>query len=219
MSAPSPIRGLYAITDPTLIPDEHLLSAAHAALKGGARLLQYRDKTASRKQQRYRAQQLQALCAENNSLFIVNDDPALAAASGADGVHIGQADASLERARDCLGSDKIIGVTCHSNLDLAKDAAQAGADYVAFGRFFSSHTKPSAPAATLDILSHAQTLPCPVVAIGGITPDNAPLLLQQGVQCLAVIHALFRHQTPADILAAAQHLSGLLASHSRQHTP
>ena len=113
------LHGLYAITDPALTPDERLLPAAEAALRGGARLLQYRDKTASPAQREYRAAQLRALCHQYDALFIVNDDPALAARVDADGVHIGQSDGGIKAARDQLGDSRIIGVTCHGDLALA----------------------------------------------------------------------------------------------------
>ncbi|WP_372636991.1 thiamine phosphate synthase [Alcanivorax jadensis] len=206
------IHGLYAITDPTLIPDRQLLPAAEAALRGGARLLQYRDKTASSAQRRQRASQLQALCRKHSALFLVNDDPTLAADIDADGVHIGQSDGGIARARQLLGPDKIIGVTCHSNLILAEQAADAGADYVAFGRFFPSRTKPQAPPADPLILDQArQRLTIPLVAIGGVDADNGCQLLAQGADALAVIHALFSHQSPEQIEQAARRLAALFS--------
>ena len=206
------IHGLYAITDPTLIPDRRLLPAAEAALRGGARLLQYRDKTASSAQRRQRASQLQALCRKHSALFLVNDDPTLAADIDADGVHIGQSDGGIARARQLLGPDKIIGVTCHSNLILAEQAADAGADYVAFGRFFPSRTKPQAPPADPLILDQArQRLTIPLVAIGGVDADNGCQLLAQGADALAVIHALFSHQSPEQIEQAARRLAALFS--------
>ena len=206
------IHGLYAITDPTLIPDRQLLLAAEAALRGGARLLQYRDKTASSAQRRQRASQLQALCRKRGALFLVNDDPTLAADIDADGVHIGQSDGGIARARQLLGPDKIIGVTCHSNLILAEQAADAGADYVAFGRFFPSRTKPQAPPADPLILDRArQRLTIPLVAIGGVDADNGCQLLAQGADALAVIHALFSHQSPEQIEQAARRLAALFS--------
>lgn len=204
------IHGLYAITDPTLIPDRQLLPAAEAALRGGARLLQYRDKTATPEQRRQRASQLQALCRQHNTLFLVNDDPALAADIDADGVHIGQSDGGIARARRLLGPDRIIGVTCHSDLGLAEQAACAGADYVAFGRFFPSLTKPQAPAADPHILYQArQRLTIPLVAIGGIDADNGGQLLNPGADALAVIHALFANPSPERVEQAARHLAAL----------
>lgn len=204
------IHGLYAITDPALIPDRQLLPAAEAALRGGARLLQYRDKTATPAQRRHRASQLQTLCRQYGALFLVNDDPALAADIEADGVHIGQSDGGIARARQRLGPGKIIGVTCHGDLTLAEQAAEGGADYVAFGRFFPSRTKPQAPPADPAILDQArQRLTIPLVAIGGIDSDNGGQLLERGADALAVIHALFSDPAPDQVERAAQQLSAL----------
>lgn len=207
------IHGLYAITDPALIPDRQLLPAAEAALRGGARLLQYRDKTATPAQRRHRASQLQTLCRQYGALFLVNDDPALAAEIEADGVHIGQSDGGIARARQRLGPDKIIGVTCHGDLTLAEQAAEAGADYVAFGRFFPSRTKPQAPPADSAILQQARKqLAIPLVAIGGIDAENGGRLLEQGADALAVIHALFSNPAPEHVEQAARRLAALFVT-------
>ena len=204
------IHGLYAITDPALIPDRQLLPAAEAALRGGARLLQYRDKTATTAQRRHRASQLQPLCRQYGALFLVNDDPALAADIEADGVHIGQSDGGIASARQRLGPGKIIGVTCHGDLALAEQAAEAGADYVAFGRFFPSRTKPQAPPADSAILQQARKrLAIPLVAIGGIDAENGGRLLEQGADALAVIHALFSSPAPEHVEQAARRLAAL----------
>lgn len=200
------IRGLYAITDPQLIAAEQLLAACEAALRGGARLLQYRDKPASDAERRQRAASLRDLCRDHGALLLVNDDPQLAADIGADGVHIGQSDGGIQRARQVLGPQAIIGVTCHNNPDLAKAAAEAGANYVAFGRFFPSHTKPGAPAANPSVLATA--VPLPKVAIGGVTPDNASALISAGADALAVIHSLF---SAADIEAQARLFANLFS--------
>ncbi|KZX61513.1 thiamine phosphate synthase [Alcanivorax sp. HI0033] len=207
------IHGLYAITDPALIPDRQLLPAAEAALRGGARLLQYRDKTATPAQRRHRASQLQTLCRQYGALFLVNDDPALAADIEADGVHIGQSDGGIARARQRLGPGKIIGVTCHGDLILAEQAAEAGADYVAFGRFFPSRTKPQAPPADSAILQQARKrLAIPLVAIGGIDAENGGRLLEQGADALAVIHALFSSPAPEHVEQAARRLAALFVT-------
>lgn len=200
------IRGLYAITDPKLIAAERLLSACEAALRGGARLLQYRDKPASDTTRRQRAASLRDLCRDHGALLLVNDDPQLAADIGADGVHIGQSDGGILRARQLLGAEAVIGVTCHSDKDLANAAAAAGASYVAFGRFYPSHTKPGAAQADLSIL--ATTVPLPKVAIGGVTPDNAPALIAAGADAVAVIHSLF---SAADIEAQARLFANLFS--------
>lgn len=205
------LDGLYAITDPGLTPGDALLPAAEAALRGGARLLQYRDKQASLPEREQQAMALAALCRRHGSLFIVNDDPALAKHVEADGVHMGQSDGAINRARQQLGPEKIIGISCHGDLDLAWRAVEDGADYVALGRFFTSRTKPGAPSASLAVLAAAcRSLPVPVVAIGGVTPDNAGQLCHQGARTLAVIHALFADPSPAAVERQAQRFSQLL---------
>lgn len=201
------IRGLYAITDPALIPAERLLAASEAALRGGARLLQYRDKPATPSERRARAASLRDLCRDHGAVLLINDDPQLAAEIGAGGVHIGQSDGGIQRARQLLGPDAIIGVTCHSDQQLARAATEAGANYVAFGRFYPSHTKPGAPQAVLSIL--ATPLPLPKVAIGGVTPDNAPALITAGADAVAVIHSLF---SAADIEAQARLFADLFSA-------
>jgi thiamine-phosphate pyrophosphorylase len=183
------IRGLYAITDPTLIGGERLLPACEQALRGGARLLQYRDKDSDASTRFRNAQALRELCHQYGALFIVNDEPILAKAVKADGVHIGQSDGGVRAARELLGADAIIGVSCHGDARLAQQMADEGASYVAFGRFFPSHTKPQAPGADSAVLASA--LPVPKVAIGGITPDNAGQLIDAGADAIAVIHGLF----------------------------
>jgi thiamine-phosphate pyrophosphorylase len=202
-----PIRGLYAITDPQLLPGERLLEGAVAALAGGARLLQYRNKQADAATRLREAQALNALCREAGALFLVNDDIALARACGAHGVHLGQGDGAVADAREALGGQAIIGQTCHASLELALAAQTAGASYVAFGRFFTSRTKPQASPADLALLPEARReLRIPVVAIGGVTVENAPSLIEAGADALAVIHDLFSAE---DIRARARAFAAL----------
>lgn len=183
---------IYAITDATLLPGPRLTDGVEAALRGGVRLIQYRDKSADSHQKHQNAQALMALCDAYQAQLIINDDVELAAACGAHGIHLGQEDTSVSSARSHLGADAIIGVTCHGSLELARAAIASGADYVAFGRFFQSATKPSASAASLAVLDQALVeLDKPVVAIGGINLDNMAPLVERGVHCLAVCHALF----------------------------
>lgn len=200
------LRGLYAITDPHLLPGDRLLPACADALAGGARMLQYRDKPADAATRRQRAHALRTLTHEHGALLIINDDPQLAADCGADGVHVGQSDGGIAGARALLGPGAVIGVTCHASLDLARQAQADGADYVAFGRFFPSQTKPHAPHADISVLRAARALALPRVAIGGVNADNAPALIDAGADILAVIHALFG---AADIRAAARQLAEL----------
>jgi thiamine-phosphate pyrophosphorylase len=200
------LRGVYAITDPRLCGDQ-LLPKVEAALAGGIRLLQYRNKTAPPEQQAAEAAALAALCRRHDVLFLINDDVELARRVDADGVHLGQRDAALREARAALGADRIIGITCHNRLDYALTAQRAGADYVAFGRFFASKTKPDAPAADPALLDAARDqLDIPVCAIGGLTPANAAPLLARGAAMLAVIHGIFG---AADVQAAARQYAEL----------
>ena len=195
------LHGLYVITDPQLCED-NLLEKVAQALIGGAQIVQYRNKLASAQQRLDEAMALNQLCQKHQRLFIVNDDVALAQQVDADGVHIGQRDTSLQQAREVLGSEKIIGVSCNNQLQWAIEAQQAGADYIAFGRFFNSQTKPQAPQAEIDLLKQAKAqLDIPVVAIGGITPDTASTLLKAGADMLAVINAVFAQ---SDITEAAR---------------
>lgn len=201
-----PHRGLYAITDG---PRTGLMDAVAQALAGGARVLQYRDKTADAAQRHAEAVALKRLCDTHAVPLIINDDVALAAAAGAAGVHLGRDDGDVAAARAALGSGAIIGVSCYDSLELARAASAAGADYVAFGAFFPSPTKPHAARASPDLLRQSAALGVPRVAIGGITPDNAPSLIEAGADFLAVISAVF---SAPDVRAAAQRFACLYPS-------
>ncbi len=169
--------------------------------------MQYRDKSDDQQRRIEEAAALQKLCSHHDTLFIVNDDLELAAQIGADGLHIGQDDQSLPQARQRLGANTIIGVSCYNHLDLAKSAQEGGADYVAFGRFFSSNIKPEAVGANIELLEQArEEINLPVVAIGGITAENGAQLVEAGADLLAVISDLFDRPTATDITAAAQRI-------------
>lgn len=196
-------RGLYAITDG---PRADLLDACAAALDGGARVLQYRDKSRDTARRLHEAGALQALCAAHGVPLIVNDDVTLAAAVGAAGVHLGADDAAIFDARARLGDGALIGASCYDSLERARLAAAAGADYLAFGAFHPSPTKPQARRATPELLRDARALGKPLTAIGGITADNAPALIDAGADCVAVISALFG---AADVRAAARRFASL----------
>ena len=187
------LGGLYGITDSILLPDEStLLTAVEAALKGGMSLLQYRDKTSAVADRLQQALSLKGLCHRYGALLIINDDVELAAKIAADGVHLGRQDSDIGSARLRLGERAIIGCSCYGRLDLALEAERQGADYVAFGRFFPSQTKPEASPADPALLGQArERLDIPVCAIGGINTDNAQGLIDQGADMLAVIHDLF----------------------------
>ncbi len=200
------LHGLYAITDTPLMGGR-LLSSVEDALKAGVTLVQYRDKTTDEHRREVEASALQALCSQYGAILLINDDIALAAKVGTKAVHIGQTDGNVAEARTLLGDDAIIGVTCHDSLELAKQAADEGADYVAFGAFFPSSTKPNAIPAPLALLSQAkEELDIPVVAIGGITLNNATDLIEAGADMLAVVSALFAVD---DITCRAQEFADL----------
>lgn len=201
------IAGLYAITDPDLLPGERLLDAARAAITGGAALLQYRNKHADAATRLREAEQLNLFCRDAGVLFLVNDDMELAQACGAHGVHLGQRDGAIDDARALLGAEAIIGQTCHASLELALAAQAAGANYVAFGRFFPSRTKPAATPAAVEWLPQARAaIDIPIVAIGGVTVANAPHLITAGADAVAVIHDLF---SAADVAARARDFAAL----------
>lgn len=202
-------KGLYAITDSRLI-GQRLLESVEAAIRGGAMVVQYRDKSDDHTRRAEEASALQQLCRNHDVVFIINDDVELAAQIGADGLHIGQEDDSLNRARQRLGENTIIGVSCYNQFELAQTAEQSGADYIAFGRFFSSNIKPDAVGAHLELLEQARKeINVPVVAIGGITAENGAQLVEAGADLLAVISDLFDRSTAAEIKAAAQRIKTL----------
>lgn len=189
---PLPPRGLYAIADTEWLEPERMLSAVAGAIAGGADMIQLRDKQRSVINDNDRLISLLELCRENRVPFIVNDDSALAARIGADGVHIGRSDGDVAAIRSRLGPEPIIGVSCHDDIASARRVVSEGASYVAFGRFFPSRTKPDAPPVDVTLLSQARTaLTVPIVAIGGITPDNGAPLLAAGADLLAVIAGIF----------------------------
>lgn len=200
------MKGLYAIT-PDCADTAGLLHRVRLALAGGACVLQYRNKTADATLRLAQAAALRELAHEFAAPFIVNDDVHLAAQVDADGVHLGEADGGLGTARAVLGKNKTIGISCYNRLSLAREAASGGADYVAFGAFFPSGVKPVAVRADAGLLRQARAeLALPLVAIGGITPQNGASLAQAGADALAVISALF---DAADIQSVAQEFSKL----------
>lgn len=208
-------RGLYAITDPVLMPPPRLAADVQAAIAGGAVLVQYRDKHGAPAERRERAAALLAICRNAGVPLIVNDDVALAAAVGADGVHLGRDDGDIAAARACLGPQAIVGVSCYNEFPRAAAAVGAGADYVAFGRFFPSRTKPAAVAADIELLRRARALPVPVAAIGGIDADNGATLVAAGADLLAVIAGVFGQPDPR---AAAAAIARLYAPTRQQTT-
>ena len=187
------MNNLYAITDSHLLPGDKLFAAVAAALKGGCKLVQYRDKSSDHSRRFAEAKQLLSLCAQHNAQLLINDDVELAHTVGAQGVHLGQSDSKPLAARMRLGSQAIIGVTCHDSLALAGQAIKDSATYIAFGRFFPSSTKPNARPAPISLISEARKAfsSIPIAVIGGITLDNGKQLLDAGADMLAVCHSLF----------------------------
>lgn len=204
------LRGLYAITDSQLLAGR-FLSHVEAALEGGVRLLQYRDKGDDSARRLHEAEALQRLCEDYGTQLIINDDAALAAQLGV-GVHLGQTDGPLTPARALLGAEAIIGSTCHASLELAAQAASQGASYVAFGRFFNSVTKPGAPAADAALLAQARSqITLPIAVIGGITLANAAPLVAHGADLLAVIHGLFGADSAQEVTRRARAFNALFS--------
>jgi thiamine-phosphate pyrophosphorylase len=207
MESALPPCGLYAITESRLTPPGTTIEQVSLAIDGGAVVIQYREKHLPRKERGREARALATLCRERDIPLIINDDIELAAACGAAGVHLGQDDAPVSRARRRLGQRAIIGVSCYNQMERARTAAGTDASYVAFGRFFPSKTKPGAVQALPALLSQARReIKLPIVAIGGITPENGAELVHAGANLLAVIHGVFGQN---DIRAAAQAYTAL----------
>jgi thiamine-phosphate pyrophosphorylase len=208
------LRGLYAVADSKILGEAAFSAKVAAALRGGARLIQYRDKSDDYARRFEQASRLLTLCRQHQALLIINDDYKLCAEIGADGVHLGMGDAGLRFVRDTLGPDAIIGATCHNAIALAENAANRSADYVAFGAFYPSPVKPDAVRAFLWHLTRAkERTGLPVCAIGGITEHNAAPLAEHGADMLAVISGLFAQPDLNAIENAARRISSLYESH------
>ncbi|NCA69881.1 MAG: thiamine phosphate synthase [Sphingobacteriia bacterium] len=203
------LAGLYLVTPDAPTAPEILAGQVAQAIAGGARILQYRHKGRDRQRREAQARAVHAVCRAQGALFIVNDDPRLAASLASAGVHLGRDDADVATARRLLGDAAIIGVSCYDDLERARAAEHAGASYVAFGSFFASATKPGACRAAPELLTAArQALGIPVVAIGGITPDNGGRLIAAGAHMLAVVSGVFAQP---DLTAAARAYASLFA--------
>ncbi len=208
MTSPRP-RGLYAISHET-DDTPALLAWTLAVIEGGAIWLQYRDKSADQRRRNEQAMALATLCRRLGVRFLINDDVELARSCAADGVHLGAEDMTVERARKRLGASALIGASCYDDPDRGAAMAAAGADYLAFGAFFSTASKPDARRAAPAQLQQARALNLPLVAIGGITPDNGAALIRAGADLLAVIGGL--SGPPARARAAARHYAELFES-------
>ena len=211
------LHGLYALT-PEMQDTGRLAALVAAALDGGAAAVQYRAKEASAALRLMQARVIARIVAARGGVYIVNDDAALAREVGAHGVHLGEGDGGIETARALLGPERLIGVSCYADVDRAREAVARGADYVAFGSFFPSSTKPSARRADPAVLAAAQALGVPVVAIGGITAGNAGDLIDAGADSLAVIADVFGHDDALEVRDAADALVRVHARHTKGRT-
>jgi thiamine-phosphate pyrophosphorylase len=185
---------LYLVTPAAFEPASFADRLAEALDAGDIACVQLRLKPADDDATRRAADALRPVAQQRGVAFLMNDRPDLALATGCDGVHVGQEDASYAAARQVLGLGRIVGVTCHASRHLAIEAAEAGADYVAFGAFFPSASKAAKHRAEPEIIrwwSELMTVPC--VAIGGITPENCAPLVAAGADFLAVISAVWDH--------------------------
>jgi thiamine-phosphate pyrophosphorylase len=210
------LRGLYLIADTVWLEAGRLVGAVAHALDGGGLLVQYRNKEPLNAARHSEVAELAELCRARCVPLIVNDDITLAREIGAAGVHLGRDDATITVARRVLGGRMIIGASCYNRLDLAHAAVRAGADYVAFGSFFPSQTKPDAVRADTDLLRRARAeLDIPLAAIGGITAANGAVLLVAGADMLAVASGVF---AAADPSAAARGYARLFAPDTEEHT-
>jgi len=199
---------LYLLTNHDNKTQEKLFDDVELALSGGVKILQYRDKSDDQEKRLREASGLKKLTQRYRAMLIINDDINLARNVEADGVHLGQDDGDIATARQKLGEQAIIGVSCYNDLARARQAAKANASYLAFGRFFPSRTKPNAkPADTMLIAEARQFTDLPIVAIGGITPENAQPLVKAGVNMIAVIDAVFGQ---ADIAQAIEQFNRTL---------
>ncbi len=210
--APPTDRGLYLITGPELHPGRLLIEVVEEALDAGAVWLQYRDKLANDSLRRRRAERLRVLCDRYTARLIINDSPELALECGADGVHLGREDPDPASVRSRVGARMLIGVSCYDSLERAQSAVQSGADYIAFGSFFASPSKPQAARADPVIMNASKNLAVPRVAIGGILPDNGAALIAAGADLLAVISGVFAQ---ADIAAATRAYVSLFDERAR----
>ncbi len=198
--------GVYAITDCEYLTTYELLNKTESILRVGVALFQYRNKTEDKKNKKELAVMLQALCEQYKTPFIVNDDLKLAKEIAADGIHLGQHDTNIDTARRVLG-DKIIGVSCYDDFNRAIFAEKSGADYIAFGSFFPSITKPDAAKANIDlIIKSKEKFNIPVVAIGGITQENGKKLINAKVDYLAVINGIYSSEDAATSILAYNNL-------------
>lgn len=193
------LKGLYVITDENLTPDESVHSYVEDALKAGANIIQYRNKTKSDDEVEEVCRNLQALCSQFNVPFIIDDRPHLANKIQADGIHIGKDDMSLVEARKIFPKG-IIGVSCYGSIRKAKEAQEEGADYVAFGSFFPSPTKPHSGVISMNVIQKAkEAVDIPVCAIGGICQTNIGEIAATNTDMISVVSAAFKGNTQENV--------------------
>ena len=193
------LKGLYVITDENLTPDDTVHSYVEDALKAGASIVQYRNKTKSDEEVEEVCRTLQALCSQYNVPFIIDDRPYLAAKIQADGIHIGKDDMSLDEARKIFPKG-IIGVSCYGSIRKAREAQEEGADYVAFGSFFSSPTKPHSGIISMNVLQKAkEAVDIPICAIGGISQTNIGEVAAKNIDMISVVSAAFKGNTQHNV--------------------
>ncbi|MGQ0794178.1 MAG: thiamine phosphate synthase [Deltaproteobacteria bacterium] len=203
------LRGLYVITDKKLIPRERFAESVEAAIRGGAKILQIREKDTPNEEIIRLGLELLAIARRYNVPLIVNDSPWLAKEIGADGVHLGRGDAEIAEARSILGSEAIIGISCYGDIERGMNAEREGADYLAFGTPYDTPTKPGRKPTPFEVLLEAKRkLTAPIFAIGGITPENARDVLEMGVDGIAAITSVFGASDPE---AAARRLAALFS--------
>ncbi|WP_296824841.1 thiamine phosphate synthase [Sulfurovum sp.] len=193
------LKGLYVISDEHLTPDEYIVHYIEDALNAGASIIQYRNKTKSDMEVEEVCKVLQELCSQHNVPFIIDDRPHLAGKIGADGLHIGKDDMPLSEARKIFPKG-IIGVSCYGSIRKAKEAQVEGADYVAFGSFFASPTKPHSGIVSMNVLHKAkETLNIPICAIGGISQTNIGEIADTNTDMIAVVSAAFEGNTQQNV--------------------
>jgi thiamine-phosphate pyrophosphorylase len=206
------LKGLYVITDKKLIPRDRFAATVEKAINGGANVVQIREKDTPRDEIISLGRDLLSLTKKYGVPLIVNDSIELAMEIGADGVHLGEDDPPIAHARDVLGNDKIIGVSCYGKIDRGLNAEREGADYVAFGTPYFTPTKPERAPTSFDVLREAvsRIKNIPIFAIGGITPENADIVLETGVDGIAVITGVFGSDDPE---RAAKELAEISEKH------
>ena len=193
MSKKALLQGIYVLSDAHLTPQKTILEQMERVLQSGVSVIQFRDKYASDEEAEFTCKALQALCHRYNALFIIDDRLSLAHKIDADGLHVGEDDVSFEEARALLGEQKIIGVSCYGDIERAKKYKALGADYVAFGSFFPSPTKPHSKVVPLNVLEEAKNeLHIPICAIGGINTSNITQISQYDIAMYSVISAVYQ---------------------------